>query len=67
MVDSPLRRWEGLRVGAYEMHSFVDRFVVGLSLHLGERLDGELARNLVDCLWLACHRGGFDPYAAAST
>ena len=48
MIASSVCHQVGIYVGIQELRRFVDGFLVGVSLDLGERLDGELGRNIVD-------------------
>ena len=59
MIASSVCHQVGIYVGIQELRRFVDGFLVGVSLDLGERLDGELGRNIVDRLHLACLHGWF--------
>ena len=53
VVFSYIRCQKGRRVGVYELHNFVNALISGISFDRGERLDGELGRDLVNYLRLA--------------
>ena len=67
VVSSSLWYCTDFHVSVLELPHLVDGLVVGISFNLGERIDSEIGRDLVNCLWLDCHRGGSNPRDAAST
>ena len=67
MISPTLWHWECRLIVLYELHNFVNGFIVGISLDIGEHFDSELVCAIVNRSWIGHHIGHRVLHIAVST